>query len=58
MTRCLSLVLIVLSIHISGCGEENKPVDMTPADTSQFEGMKEEMTKNLKAGPKNANPRP
>ena len=59
MTRYMSLVLIVVSIHVSGCGEaENGPVDMKPADTSQFDAMKDEMTKNLKGVPKGAVPKP
>lgn len=59
MTRCVSVVLILLSIHVSGCGDaENGPVDMKPADTSKFDAMKDEMTKNLKGVPKGAVPKP
>jgi hypothetical protein len=59
--RYVNIAFILLAIHAPGCGgedETNKPVDMKPADTSQFKGMLEQQTKDLTKGKKAAIPKP
>ena len=58
--RYVNIAFILLAIHAPGCGEDenNKPVDMKPADTSQFKGMLEQQTKDLTKGKKTAIPKP
>jgi hypothetical protein len=53
ISRCCVVTLILAAVSLSGCGggaPESK-VEYKPADTSAFDGMKDQMTKNLKAGP-------
>jgi hypothetical protein len=53
--RCAIVVAILSAVFIVGCGgeDEAKPVDLSgKVDASAFEGMKAQMTKDLKAGNK------
>jgi hypothetical protein len=58
--RYVNIAFILLAIHAPGCGgeDENKPVDMKPADTSQFKGMLEQQTNAITKGKKTASPKP
>jgi hypothetical protein len=50
--RYVTIAFILLAIHAPGCGgeDENKPVDLKPADTTQFKGMIEQQTKDVTKG--------
>ena len=50
--RYVTIAFILLVTHAPGCGgeDENKPVDLKPADTTQFKGMIEQQTKDLSKG--------
>jgi hypothetical protein len=52
--RCAIVVAIMSAVFVVGCGdgEENKPVDLKPADTSNFKDMMDQQTKGLKGGNK------
>jgi hypothetical protein len=59
--RYVNIAFILLAIHAPGCGggeEENKPVDMKPADVSKFKGMIDQQTSDLTKGKKAAIPKP
>jgi hypothetical protein len=48
--RFAIVAAILWAVVIAGCGgEAAKPVDMKPADTSQFKGMMDQMKANVKA---------
>jgi hypothetical protein len=52
--RCAIVVVILSAVFVVGCGgDEAKPVDLKgTTNTSAFDGMKEQMTKDLKGGNK------
>ena len=59
--RYVTVAFILLATHAPGCGggeDENKPVDMKPADTSKFKGMLDQQTNDLTKGKKTGIPKP
>ena len=57
--RYVTIAFILLVTNVPGCSgeDENKPVDLKPADTSQLKGMLEQQTKDLTKGKPTASPK-
>ena len=55
--HCVAVMGTISLVQFAGCGDDeaNKPVDLKPADTSQFNDMKDAM---LKTGPSGAKTSP
>ncbi len=58
--HCAAIMGTLSLVQLAGCGDDeaNKPVDLKPADTSQFNEMKDAMLKTGPGGSKTAPAKP